>query len=847
MHLGVGTARLRRSLRSLAANDGADRFRLIAYAPAIAIILAVLLVELGLGGLRSNTGSWLPLVEVSGVLGAVLAGALWFGWRQSRLAARAMTVLSDSEDERRTISAIGIGSNWDLDLNRIFARFSNDVTTVIKYDRLTITTARSDGRMQLEFVAGLKATEDEIGGAIVSIAGSPDGLRNPTNYGLHSQMTVPIAAIDRTITLRSRIPGAYGPPQVEIMRQVVAQISPGISNAIHYQESQHRVMERTALAEIGRAATQEIDLDSILMVVSGALANLMRFDHLGVIFTEPNGGPATVACWSKDGLLGLKVGDKVDLDGARNSSGILSGRGEDPLGLSIDGGEAVDEQRLWMQVPLSERSHLLGAIVVSAPGGAVLGEEEADLLQRVANQIAPAIKNAQLTAELTKAVEERRAIAAIGRAASTELEIKRIVTVVAEELESIMPCDRFVATLTESGSEYVEIIYVTGPASPGSEIGDRIPEPTQAQRQELDSRHAILRNGQDIPGSTPATDHHTGMLSWIQVALGEIAEPIGYLSLRSKDPDAYDMSNVEFLEGIAQQITPSLKNARLFERELELRERLDFQNRELQAANAAKSRFLSTVSHELKTPLTIISGFVDLMIDDGDKSDEQHADTLEIIRKNATQLGSLINDVLDIARIDASGLRIEPTVFLVNELVVDLEKGFQQLLYSKKQKLITAVPDDPIWLEADRSRVSQLITNLLSNAHKYSGQGAEIRLSVAVEGDHIAVLIEDEGIGISEEDQKQLFTAFFRADNQVAREAGGTGLGLVIAKSIAELHGGDLWLNSVENQGTTVGFNLPGITSEPVVDPVAEAESLRLSQRSRLFPDADWDDIGETA
>jgi hypothetical protein len=158
MHLGVGTARLRRSLRSLAANDGADRFRLIAYAPAIAIILAVLLVELGLGGLRSNTGSWLPLVEVSGVLGAVLAGALWFGWRQSRLAARAMTVLSDSEDERRTISAIGIGSNWDLDLNRIFARFSNDVTTLIKYDRLTITTARSDGRMQFEFVAGLKAT-----------------------------------------------------------------------------------------------------------------------------------------------------------------------------------------------------------------------------------------------------------------------------------------------------------------------------------------------------------------------------------------------------------------------------------------------------------------------------------------------------------------------------------------------------------------------------------------------------------------------------------------------------------------------------------------------------------------
>lgn len=261
-------------MRAVTKSDGADRLRMVAYAPAIVITVTVLAIELGIGGFRAVTPSWLALVEVFAVMASVLGGTLWFGWGQARFATRAMSVLNSAEDERRTISAIGIGANWDLDLNRIFARFSNDLTTLIDYDRLTITTARRDGHMQLEFVSGMQAPEDEIGGLVVSVVGNPDGLINPRDYGLNSQLTVPISVIDGTITIRSRDRDAYGPRQVEIMRQVVAQISPGTSNAIHYQESQHRVMERTALAEIGRAATHETDLDSILMVVSGALSNL---------------------------------------------------------------------------------------------------------------------------------------------------------------------------------------------------------------------------------------------------------------------------------------------------------------------------------------------------------------------------------------------------------------------------------------------------------------------------------------------------------------------------------------------------------------------------------------------
>jgi signal transduction histidine kinase len=836
------------TVRSITRTDGADRLRMIAYAPAIVTIVTVLAIQLGAGGYKDTAGSWLPLAQVFAVMGSVLGGTLWFGWGQSRVATKAMSVLNTAEDERRTISAIGIGANWDLDLNRIFARFSNDLTTLIDYDRLTITTARRDGRMQLEFVAGMKAPEDEIGGVVVSVVGNPDGLVNPRDYGLHSQLTVPISAIDGTITIRSRERNAYDPHHVDIMRQVVAQISPGISNAIHYQESQHRVMERTALAEIGRAATHETDLDSILLVVSGALSNLMKFDHLGTVLSDSSDsasdGKAKVVCWSTPGLLGLYVGDNVNLDGAQSSSGILSGRGRDPLGLGTKESAQEQEDRLWMQVPLGEQGNLLGMLVVSAPADAVLSEDEADLLQRVANQIAPAIQNARLTADLTRTLEERRVVAIIGRAASSETQIRKIFAIVAEELDCIIPFDRFIATVAVPETDFLDVSYTRGIDFDGAEEGSRIPTPNADQIRELRAHRAIVEHDSS---ESNAAENDSGLNSWIQVPLGDITEPMGYLSFRSKQSNAYTQVHVDFLEGIARQIAPTLKNAQMFEMERALRDQLDSQNRELQDANAAKTRFLSTVSHELKTPLTIVSGFIDLLTDDADQFTSEHVEALNIMRKNSSRLGLLINDVLDISRMDAGKLRIEPTTFLVNELVEELDKSFEPVLEDKSQSLTASVGNEPIWIEADRNRIAQLITNLISNAHKYSGENAHIRLNVAVNEQNLSVVVEDEGIGISEEDQKQLFTAFFRADNRAAREAGGTGLGLVIARSIAELHGGKLWLNSIENQGTTVAFRVPGITSEPEVNLDEEAELTLLAQRSRLYPDTPWEDIGESA
>jgi signal transduction histidine kinase len=301
--------------------------------------------------------------------------------------------------------------------------------------------------------------------------------------------------------------------------------------------------------------------------------------------------------------------------------------------------------------------------------------------------------------------------------------------------------------------------------------------------------------------------------------------------------------DLELLDRVADQIAPAIQNARMFAQERELRERLDQQNQDLIEAQAARKVFLSTVSHELKTPLTIISGFVDLLKDNaGGNLDEEQVETLGIIRRNASRLSLLINDMLDITRLDAGTFRVDPVDFDAIELVEEVSASFQGILEEKVQALAMDCPGQPIWLRADRNRIAQVVSNLISNASKYSPQGSEIRLSCAVTGERLEISVRDRGIGISPKDQQKLFTPFFRVDNEETRKVSGTGLGLVIAKSIAELHGGEIALESAPGEGTTVRLKLPGLLAGPS-EAVDGGEFDPTVARSRLYPDVDIDDL----
>jgi signal transduction histidine kinase len=327
-------------------------------------------------------------------------------------------------------------------------------------------------------------------------------------------------------------------------------------------------------------------------------------------------------------------------------------------------------------------------------------------------------------------------------------------------------------------------------------------------RDDIDSQTrntALLVGAGLIAGLTGAALLFSGLISSMRRPLEELVEASGRLA-------AGDLSARVTVGGLSE--TAALGSA-FNEMAADLQRRAGERDR----LDRMKDEFVLTASHELRSPLTSVQGFAELLMLERDQLTPAQADTVEIILDNTRHLVRLLNDLLDLARSDAGRLTIKPVPTEVGPLVAEAVRTMRGQTEAAEQVLVEEVAEGLPPLRVDPDRIRQVLLNLLTNAHEYCPERASIRVSAQQIGAEVEISVTDDGPGIPASQLEHIFERFTRGDAGLTQRVGGTGLGLAISKSLVELHGGSIDAESVPGEGSTFRITLP---TEAVVVP-AEA------------------------
>jgi signal transduction histidine kinase len=284
---------------------------------------------------------------------------------------------------------------------------------------------------------------------------------------------------------------------------------------------------------------------------------------------------------------------------------------------------------------------------------------------------------------------------------------------------------------------------------------------------------------------------------------------VGMLVVRRCTPGEFARNTVDIIKTFAAQSALAIQNARLFHE-------IEDKSRELQEASQHKSQFLANMSHELRTPLNAILGYTELLADGayGDPS-EKMLGVLKRLEANGKHLLGLINDVLDLSKIEAGQLVLDLSDYSVQDIAQTVRSTLEPLAADKRLSFkVEVAPELPAG-HGDGRRLTQVLINLVGNAIKFTDAG-EVAIKAEANNGAFHVSVCDTGPGITAADQAKLFQEFQQADNAITKKKGGTGLGLAISKRIIEMHGGKIWVESQPGQGSTFTFTLPVVVAQQV-------------------------------
>ena len=469
--------------------------------------------------------------------------------------------------------------------------------------------------------------------------------------------------------------------------------------------------------------------------------------------------------------------------------------------------------RTILAVPLVREGRPLGCILVRRHEIKLFEQTDVTLLTTFADQAAIAIENVRLfeaeqqrTRELAVSLEQQTATADVLKIISrSTFDLQLVLNTLVESVARLCEAD-MAAIRRPKGMSFLHVASHGAPAEYNEYMQNRPIEPdrgTVAGRVLLEGKPIHIADVQADPENTmTGISQQAGFHTVLGVPLLREGNPIGVLILGRFTVRPFAEKQIELVTTFADQAVIAIENVRLFD---EIQEK----SRQVEEASKHKSQFLANMSHELRTPLNAILGYTELVLDGiyGD-APEKMRNVLERIQTNGKHLLGLINDVLDLSKIEAGQLVLSLNDYSIKDMMQGVYVAVEPLAGNKKLNFKLEVPPDLPPARGDERRLSQVLLNLVGNAIKFTDTG-EVAIKASTANGSYTVAVRDTGPGIAEADQAKIFEEFQQSESTHTKAKGGTGLGLAIAKRIVEMHGGRLWVESTLSSGSTFFFTVP--------------------------------------
>lgn len=654
------------------------------------------------------------------------------------------------------------------------------------------------------------------------------------NAGLRAWMGVPLIAGTRTLGVMAigtpETNRTYNDDQLKIFWDIASLAATSIDKARLFAETNARARQLAVINEISQQLATELDVDKLLKLITTSAVEILNAEAGSLLLLSEDGS----------GDLEFKVavgGSGQELVGRRLKTGQglvgeVALRGKPVIVNDTSGDNRIAQLKpdvfhtsSVLAVPMLYQNKVTGVLeVLNKKDGNSYGPEDTSLLSTFAGQAAVALENARLFAmtdfQLNARLEELQTLERIDSELNRTLELGRVAEITLRwAVANTGATGGIIGIITDSDPKMLKIIAKYGYEAedyPPDAEGELWPLDMGIIRRVMRTRQSDLASDITIdPDYVASLRDARSQLTVPMISGGEIN---AMLILESSKEQRLNLLDQAFVNRLAEHASTAIANAQLFE--------------QLEAANRGKSEFVSFVAHELKTPMTSIKGYADLLLGGmvGPLTDGQ-AGFLGTIRSNVDRMNTLVSDLNDVTKLQTDSMRIELAPVDLRSVIRQTLIPLSRQIEEKKQTLEQRVPDNLPLIHADQNRLIQVLTNMISNAYKYTPEGGNIVIGAEVVPNqwdpkskktdlvmHIAV--SDSGIGISEEDLAKLFTPYFRSTNQLALDQPGTGLGMTLTRGIIQKHGGQIWVESTLGTGSTFNFTLP-------LAPQTDAEPVR--------------------